>query len=158
MQNLFRRQLIRLSIPTALHRPAGQSGQSLVEFALLFPLLLLILLGAIDLGRAFNAYVTITNASREGARYGSTHPTNTSGVTTRVQAELSGVVVTGITQECAPPPPSTLFSACNSTTAVIGNQIRVTVNTSFEFLTLYLFRLPNIPMSNFTIMAIAQTN
>src|SRR5512143_2855550 len=101
MRNLFRRRLIRLSLTSAPHRPAGQSGQSLVEFALLFPLLLLILLGAIDLGRAFNAYFTITNASREGARWGSTHPTDTAGVTARVQAELSGVVVTNIAQECA---------------------------------------------------------
>lgn len=158
MRNLFRRHLIRLSIPAAPHRPAEQSGQSLVEFALLFPVLLLILLGAIDLGRAFNAYVTITNASREGARYGVTHPTDAAGITARVQAESSGVVLTGITQECALPPPSTSFSAGNCATAAKGDQIRVTVATSFEFLTLYLFNLPNIPMSNFTIMAIARTN
>jgi len=42
--------------------------------AIILPLLLTILLGIIDFGRVFYAYVTITNASREGARYGALHP------------------------------------------------------------------------------------
>jgi len=48
------------------NRPAGQA---LVEFALIIPVLLFIIIGIIDLGRAFHAYIAITNASREGARY-----------------------------------------------------------------------------------------
>jgi len=51
-----------------------EKGQSLVELAIILPFLLMILLGIIDFGRVFYAYVTITNASREGARYGSLHP------------------------------------------------------------------------------------
>ena len=51
-----------------------EKGQGLVELAIILPLLLIILLGTIDFGRVFYAYVTITNASREGARYGSLHP------------------------------------------------------------------------------------
>lgn len=52
-----------------------EKGQGLVELAIILPLLLIILLGTIDFGRVFYAYVTITNASREGARYGSLYPT-----------------------------------------------------------------------------------
>ena len=48
-------------------------GQSLVEFALVLPLLVLIVFGVLDLGRAFYALITITNAAREGARYGITN-------------------------------------------------------------------------------------
>jgi Flp pilus assembly protein TadG len=157
MQILSRRRRFRQCLSAAPHRPAEQIGQGLVEFALLFPVLLLILLGAVDLGRAFDAYVNITNASREGARYGSTHSTNTFAITTTVTTELSGVVAQSIAVECAPPPPNTSFSAGNCATAAVGDQIRVTVTTSFQFLTLFLFNLPNIPMSNFTIMAIAKT-
>jgi Flp pilus assembly protein TadG len=51
-----------------------ESGQSLVELALLMPLLLLLVLGIVDLGRVFNAYIAITNASREGALCGSFYP------------------------------------------------------------------------------------
>ena len=48
-------------------------GQSLVEFAIVLPLLMLIVFGVLDLGRAFFALVTITNAAREGARFGVTN-------------------------------------------------------------------------------------
>lgn len=43
-------------------------GQSMVEFALILPLLVLVLVGIFDIGRAFFAYIAITNAAREGAR------------------------------------------------------------------------------------------
>jgi Flp pilus assembly protein TadG len=48
-------------------RPRGH-GQALVEFALVAPLLALMLLGAADLTRAFYIYIVLTNASREAAR------------------------------------------------------------------------------------------
>jgi Flp pilus assembly protein TadG len=53
----------------------SKTGQSLVEFALVLPVLILILYGIFDLGRAFYVLVTISNASREGARYMTTHVT-----------------------------------------------------------------------------------
>ena len=43
-------------------------GQGLVEFALVFPLIVLMLFGVFDLGRAVYAYNTIGNAARQGAR------------------------------------------------------------------------------------------
>jgi Flp pilus assembly protein TadG len=43
-------------------------GQSLVEFALILPLLAILFLGAVDLTRAFYYYVVLENATREGAR------------------------------------------------------------------------------------------
>jgi Flp pilus assembly protein TadG len=43
-------------------------GQALVEFALIVPLLLLIVIGLFDLGRAVFAYNAISNAAREGGR------------------------------------------------------------------------------------------
>jgi len=45
-----------------------RKGQALVEFALVIPLFLLLLVGLFDLGRAVFAYNTLTNAAREGAR------------------------------------------------------------------------------------------
>lgn len=49
------------------HRAAGR-GQALVEFALVIPIFLLVLVALFDLGRAVFAYNTLTNAAREGAR------------------------------------------------------------------------------------------
>ncbi len=123
-------------------------------------MLILILLGAIDLGRAFNAYVVITNASREGARYGASQPTNTSGIQAHVlqEAALSGVTITtaNITIDCAAFG-STSFSSANCSTISKGDQIRVTITNNFQFLSLYLFRIPSILMSNFAIMPIIKT-
>jgi len=52
------------------------NGQSLVEFALLLPILMLFLMVILDLGRAVYYYSAIFNAAREGARYGTVHPGN----------------------------------------------------------------------------------
>ena len=49
-------------------RGARDRGAAAVEFALLLPLLLLIVFGIIDFGRALNAQITLTQAAREGAR------------------------------------------------------------------------------------------
>ncbi len=49
-------------------RPSGESGQTLVEFAALLPVLCLILFGIIQFGVVFHDYITVTDASRVGAR------------------------------------------------------------------------------------------
>ena len=48
---------------------AGRSrGQALMEFALVSPIFLLVVVALFDMGRAVFAYNTLTNAAREGAR------------------------------------------------------------------------------------------
>ena len=47
---------------------AGQQSQALIEFALISPVLLLLVFGIIDIGRAIFYYDTLTHAAREGAR------------------------------------------------------------------------------------------
>ena len=47
-----------------------QKGQDLMEFALVLPILLLIIFGVLDLGRLFHSAITVTNAARVGARFG----------------------------------------------------------------------------------------
>lgn len=64
-------------------RARYQRGQSLVEFALLLPLLLIILLGVVDFGRVYFAYVSVTNAARNGAEYAS--------ASTEKAADLDGI-------------------------------------------------------------------
>lgn len=53
----------------------SQHGQSLVEAAVFVPILVLLLAAAVDFGRVFDAYIVLTNAAREGARFGSVNPT-----------------------------------------------------------------------------------
>jgi hypothetical protein len=45
----------------------------MTEFALILPVLVLILLGIVDFGRVFYYWTSIANSAREGARYGSVH-------------------------------------------------------------------------------------
>jgi len=45
-----------------------EDGQSAVEFALVFPILILLVLGMIEFGWILNAKITLTSAAREGAR------------------------------------------------------------------------------------------
>jgi Flp pilus assembly protein TadG len=51
-------------------------GQDLVEFGFALPLLVLLLLGIIESGLIYQSFDTITNAAREGARYGTITPAN----------------------------------------------------------------------------------
>jgi len=48
-------------------------GQSLLEMALLTPILLVLIIGALEFGRLFYTKIVITNAAREGAYYLTTH-------------------------------------------------------------------------------------
>ena len=48
----------------------SQKGQSLTEFALALPILVLLLFAVIQFGIVFNSYVTLTDATRAGARKG----------------------------------------------------------------------------------------
>jgi Flp pilus assembly protein TadG len=47
---------------------SGERGQTMVEFALVLPLLCVLLFGVIQFGIVFNNYVTLTDAARAGAR------------------------------------------------------------------------------------------
>ncbi len=50
----------------------GQRGQTLVEFALILPLFLLMFFAMVDFGRGFYSWLLVTNAAREGARVAAT--------------------------------------------------------------------------------------
>jgi hypothetical protein len=54
-------------------RHGAGSGQALSEFALVFPLFLLLVLLIVDVARAIYVYAVISDAAREGARYAIVH-------------------------------------------------------------------------------------
>lgn len=62
----------------------GSAGQSIVELALTMPLLLLVMLGTIDVGRVFLDYIEMRNAVVEGATYGTRHPFDSAGIAAAV--------------------------------------------------------------------------
>ncbi len=68
MGNLIRKRRVRCR--------GGQRGQALVEFAIIIPVLLAVLLGIVEFARAWQIHQVVTNAAREGVRV-SVGPGNT---------------------------------------------------------------------------------
>ena len=72
-------------------RLRSESGASAEEFALLLPVLMMILFGIIEFGLALHRQAILTNASREGARLGivlSVPPITTAAVNTKIDSYL----------------------------------------------------------------------
>lgn len=76
----------------------GRRGQSLVELALLMPIILIIMASVFDIGRVLNASIVLTNTARVGARFGANHPTWYDSIRARVVdfANDSGMNFTGV--------------------------------------------------------------
>lgn len=80
----------------------GEEGQALVEFALTLPILLLLMIGLVDVGRGLQAYVSLGNAVREAAREAAVHgadattpwgpSANDANVTAAVRGRIAGIV------------------------------------------------------------------
>jgi len=95
-----------VAVPRKLRRDRRR-GQSLVELALMAPVLFMLVLGSSDLSRAFYYTTAVTNAAREGARHGAywdpTGPANTfdndSAIFSAVTAEANNLT---LTEPCHP--------------------------------------------------------
>jgi Flp pilus assembly protein TadG len=72
-----------------------------VEFALLLPMLLLLVFGLIDFGRALNAQITLTQAAREGARLAALGQSN-ANVVSRTQTAATGLSQVSVTVTACP--------------------------------------------------------
>jgi Flp pilus assembly protein TadG len=68
-----------------------------VEFALILPLLLLLMVGIFEFGYVVFAYNTLSNAVREGARFGSVQPADETGILERAQRLTIGLDSTKLT-------------------------------------------------------------
>ncbi|MFP4395846.1 MAG: carboxypeptidase-like regulatory domain-containing protein, partial [Anaerolineales bacterium] len=113
-------------------------GQGFLEFALILPVLLLIIVGLIEFGHIFIVYASLTNASREGTRYGIVSPTDYDGINNRVREKI-----------ILPPPEEVAInvrydSGPETTTFVdpgavqSGNRVRVEVQYDVEALTTFM--------------------
>jgi Flp pilus assembly protein TadG len=132
----------------------GSLGQSLLELGLLLPILILILAGALDLARVYDAYVSITNASREGARFAAANPTDDgSGIQNAVSRELTNTGIAGVTVNwsCSKYADG---SSILCDTAVAGDRIKVSVGYNFRFVAFLIIGLNSVNMSNSTTMPV----
>ena len=138
-----------LTRPTSRSRRRPRSrGQSLVEFALVLPIFLLILSGIMDFGFLLYSRMTVINAAREGARVAMTMTEDPGAipgaVSSQVSAAAGGLDVS--TTACRVPRGG---SSCSGSFAgaVAGDSVRVTVTYIHHAFFPLLFGA-TIPMSS----------
>jgi Flp pilus assembly protein TadG len=68
-----------------------ERGQDLIEYALVLPIMLLILMSILDLGRVVYVYSSLHNSVRDGARYGIINPTDAAGIEALVRTKAVGL-------------------------------------------------------------------
>jgi Flp pilus assembly protein TadG len=105
-------------------RERSERGAAAVEFAILAPVLITLLLGTMEFGRAYNAQITLTNAAREGVRV---MAVSNSQPSARAAARNAAVVLIPALRDS-----DVTFSAANCTTDA---QMTVTINYTLSTVT-----------------------
>jgi len=108
----------------------ARPGQSLVEFALILPILLILLLGIVDFGRAVAAYNSVSNGARSGVRVAIVNQ-DYNAIVDAVEAEAFGLGDVNVTfnpnVEGIPACPVASGDCCPAIGCVVG----VTVSTEY---------------------------
>jgi Flp pilus assembly protein TadG len=115
-------------------RLSSVRGQTLVEFALVALLLVMLLVGIVDVSRLILTYTTIANAARAGTRYAIVHGSDNSGtcnVTNYIEGYLSAA-----SMNTASPPLTITAPACGSSA---GTTITTTVSYNYTPLITYFW-------------------
>jgi hypothetical protein len=121
-----------------------ERGQSLVEMALVLPLLLLLLAGIIDFGRAYNNYIIITNAAREGARFASRFPCKEPRIIDAVGREATDSGV----------PPESITVTIVGLNALPGETIEVAAEYEFDTILGSIVGVPSLTLHSSTAMVV----
>jgi Flp pilus assembly protein TadG len=119
-------------------RAESERGAELIEFALVFPLLLLLVLGMVDFGFLFQRYEVLTNAAREGARLGVLPTYTNADICARVYSYIqgSGLAVAGT----CPSPTNPTIVPTDTTVTIAGGatisakRVVVTYTNSYLFI------------------------
>jgi hypothetical protein len=70
-----------------------ERGQGLIELAIVLPILMVLLLGVLDVGRAYWALVALKDAVSEGAQYAAAYPTRPDQIKARAAQSSTALVV-----------------------------------------------------------------
>ena len=126
-------------MPEAPSYRAANRGQSVIEFALVLPILLLVLFGITEFGRALMTVNVLNAAAREGARVAAVGGDSTSAV-----ARVSAVLLAGGVNN----------SAISVTHPDASRAITVTVTSQFQALSAKIIPelIPPITLRGQTVM------
>jgi Flp pilus assembly protein TadG len=119
--------------------PREESGAALVEFALVLPLLLLLLFGLLDFGKAFNYWIDETHLANAGARWAAVNTNPGSGTLQAYvlsQADTPELrnggtsTVPAAAKVCI----NFLSNSATGTSGQVGDPVEVTVSTEYNWL------------------------
>ncbi len=117
-------------------------GQSLVEFALIILVLMVLFMGVFDLGYAVYAYNTISLAAREGARTGTICTNSVSTIQAWTQSMAVGLNLTNAQVNVQPnqpnPDPKVHPTPCSGGISAHGSLVIVTVTYTYTPFTLLI--------------------
>lgn len=137
--------------PTFLRRGrlGQQSGVALVEFALVLPILLLILAGVVDFGKAINYWIDETHLASEAARYAAVSENPGSGtLASYVQAQADTPELRSGSGRVSKL--SVCITAPNGTT--VGSPVTARLTTTYAWIPLLGNRI-GVASSNITVTA-----
>jgi Flp pilus assembly protein TadG len=149
----------------AVHRRsprASRRGQSVVEFALLLPVILILVLTAVDFGRLYSSWVTLNNSARVAANYAAANPNAAFGIGSTYANLVTGEGFGSLGSICSVSGgiPAPIFADTtvdsNTTTRNLGDTATVSVSCSFKVITPFISALignsvPLTASSTFTI-------
>ena len=130
-------------------RGSSERGQALLELSLILPLLLLLTVGIIEIGRLAYYSIEVSNAARSGAQYGTQSlaaAANTPNIITAAQNDVPDIGA-GLSVSTA----QTCGCAANTLSPVCGGggcpypMVYLTVTTQYTWNS--LFHYPGIPVS-----------
>jgi Flp pilus assembly protein TadG len=112
----------RRRVTPGLRRAGPEAGGSLIEIALVFPLLMLLLFGMVDLGRGVYLAIEVSSAAHAGAQYGSlslTNAGNTNAIKLAAQADVPDIPAAQLTVTSSPTSGATSSCWCPSAPGTI---------------------------------------
>lgn len=142
--------------------PRRSKGQSLAEFALFAPVLLLVLLVTLDLGRVYLGWVSLNNVARIGANFAAMNPDAWQSGNTAIQLryrQLMAKDTTGINCTLPGTLPDPTFPDAAPNTYTVGSRVRVDLDCNFRLMTPMLSNLigdgaGNLPVRSSAVFAI----
>jgi Flp pilus assembly protein TadG len=112
-----------------------ESGQALVEFALILPLLLVLVFGVLDFGRAYNYWIDSTHLSATGARWAAVNKNPGPGAT--LQDSIRENADTAELRDGGTDAVPSALQVCidfPDGTSNVGDPVEVTVSADYNFL------------------------
>jgi Flp pilus assembly protein TadG len=139
-------------------RLSDDRGQALVEFALVLPLVLVVIMGILWFGRAFNYSIDQTHLANEAARYAAVNANPSSSSPSLNAWILSQLDTTELKSGSSGPgsgvnaPGAQLTICYPNGTSKVGDPVKVTVTSTFHFLP--ILKLADAPITGSATMRI----